>query len=54
MTGPADHEYASPGAPGFAFQNLTARHDPIEAGLVVRRHAKRVALGRRQILRRVG
>ena len=38
----------------FAFQHLAARHDPVEAGLGVRRHAKRVALGRRQILRTVG
>ena len=35
----------------FAFQHLAAHHDPVEAGLGVRRHAKRVALGRRQILR---
>jgi hypothetical protein len=38
----------------FAFQHLAAHHDPVEAGLGVRRHAKRVALGRRQILRTVG
>src|SRR2546428_477231 len=31
-----------------------AHHDPVEAGLGVRRHAKHVALGRRQILRTVG
>ncbi len=38
----------------FAFPHLAAHHDPVEAGLGVRRHAKPVALGRRQILRTVG
>jgi hypothetical protein len=38
----------------FAFQHLAAHHDPVEAGLEVRRRAKRVAPGRRQILRTVG
>ena len=38
----------------FAFQHLAAHHDPVEAGLGVRRHAKRVALGRRQMFRTVG
>jgi hypothetical protein len=33
----------------FAFQHLAAHHDPVEAGHGFRRHAKRVALGRRQI-----
>ena len=37
----------------FAFQHMAAHHDPVEAGLGVRRHAKRVALGRRQIIRTV-
>src|SRR5262249_37719057 len=38
----------------FAFQHLAAHHDPVEAGPGVRRHAKRVALGRRQVLGTVG
>jgi hypothetical protein len=39
------------GTKGPAFQQ---HHDPVEAGLGVRRHAKRGALGRRQILRTFG
>ena len=49
MIGPADHEVASPGAPGFAFQHLSAHHDPVEAGLGVRRHAKRSIGSRMEI-----
>ena len=37
----------------FAFQHLAAHHDPVEAGLGVRRYAKRVARGRKPIRRMV-
>jgi hypothetical protein len=38
----------------FASHRLPSHHDPVEAGLGVRRHAKRVALGRRLLPRTVG
>lgn len=53
MSGPADHETASRlgGSHSSTWQRTTRR---VEAGLGVRRHAKRVVLRRNQILKTVG